>query len=62
MAPIYTIFQMCIDVMINKVKLPLKDLLTYNSFVMYFVNQELLKLHYFYMKIHYNILPNNVST
>lgn len=52
MAPIYTIFQMCIDVMINKVKLPLKDLLTYNSFVMYFVNQELLKLHYFHMKIH----------
>lgn len=41
MAPIdTTIFQMYTDaVMINKIKIHLKDLLIYNSFVMYFVNQ-----------------------
>ena len=44
--PIYiTVSQMYTDVVtLNKIKIYLKDVLIYNSFVMYFVNQELLKL------------------
>lgn len=38
MAPTYTTFQMYRDtVLINKIKLHLKDSLAYNSFVIYFL-------------------------
>ena len=44
--PIYiTVSQMYTDVVtLNKIKIYLKDVLIYNSFVIYFVNQELVKL------------------